>query len=241
MVLIQSGSRNKAGVNSVAESIAEIVSQLGLALTTIPLEDYGKMLVAATPSAHENDAILLIGHMDTVFPADTDFKWFCQDDEKIYGPGVADMKGGLVVGLWTLKTLTNADELKSIPLRFIFNPDEEVGSPVSSPIISSEARRSVAAFVLECGGSNGGVVSERKGRIGVHIETLSNRLKEPVPSSDWFRTRLLFWALILSSNFAKGAPMPISLPRRGHRSSTAWGPAVIRTTAIGNLSSNRAL
>jgi glutamate carboxypeptidase len=66
--------------------------------------------------------------------------------------------------------LANAGELKSIPLRFIFNPDEEIGSPVSSPIITTEARRSVAAFVLECGSLNGGVVTGRKGRIGVHIE-----------------------------------------------------------------------
>jgi glutamate carboxypeptidase len=79
------------------------------------------------------------------------------------------MKGGLAVGIFALRALAAVGRLDDIPVKFIFNSDEEIGSPVSSPIITSEAANSLAAFVLECGSLADGVVTGRKGRIGFRL------------------------------------------------------------------------
>ena len=171
LVLIQSGTYNKAGVDRVGSLIADTIEPLGLAFETIPLKSYGDILVASTPSAGDTENILLLGHMDTVFPEDTDFDWWREDEKNVYGPGVVDMKGGLVVGIYALKALEACGLLHEIPLRFIFNSDEEIGSPGSGPVIASETGRSSMAFVLECGGLENQIVTGRKGRIGIKLET----------------------------------------------------------------------
>lgn len=109
--------------------------------------------------------------MDTVFPEDTDFTWFKENEKHVYGPGVIDMKGGLVAGIYALKALSSIRMLKKIPLTFVFNSDEKIGSPTSMRIIGREARRS--AFVLECGGINGGIVTDRKVKLGFTVTVKS--------------------------------------------------------------------
>ena len=170
MVLIQSGSHNKPGVDQVAGFISQTLAPLGLELTRHPCPDHGDILLAETTAAGDRDNILLVGHMDTVFPKGTDFNWFKQDEENCYGPGVVDMKGGLVIGIFALKLLSQKGLLADIPLRFIFNPDEEIGSPVSRGLISREAKRAALALVLECGGTKGEVVTGRKGKFGFKLE-----------------------------------------------------------------------
>ncbi len=107
--------------------------------------------------------------MDTVFAADTDFTAYREDDTQAYGPGVIDMKGGLVAGIFALKALSAVDLLKRIPLVFVFNSDEEVGSRRSLALIRKEARKSACAFVLEAGGLNGEVVTARKGNLSATL------------------------------------------------------------------------
>ena len=166
IVLIQSGTFNKRGVDRVGQAIVEALAPTGMKAEEIIHEKLGNTWIFSTLAAQNNKNILLIGHMDTVFPPDTDFNWYREDAHKAYGPGVADMKGGLVVGIFALRALADLGRLNDIPIKFIFNSDEEIGSPVSSQIITSEARKSLAAFVLECGSLTEGVVTGRKGRIG---------------------------------------------------------------------------
>ena len=170
LVLIQSGSYNKAGVDGVVHLIGEVLTESDIEVKIIPQESCGNILIASSPVAGNQDNILLIGHTDTVFPEDTTFNWWREDEEKVYGPGVIDMKGGLVVGIYAFKALKQQGLFTRIPLRFIFNSDEEIGSPFSGDIIASEAKKSALAFVLECGGLSGEVVTGRKGRIGVKLE-----------------------------------------------------------------------
>ncbi|GAK54865.1 peptidase M20 [Candidatus Vecturithrix granuli] len=170
LVLIQSGSYNKPGVDQVVRLIQDVLAADDIAVREIPQENYGAILIASSRAAGEKNNILLIGHTDTVFPQNTNFNWWREDHEKAYGPGVIDMKGGLVTGIYALKALKHVGLLDRIPIRFIFNPDEEIGSPCSRDIIVAEARKSVMAFVLECGGLDGQVVTGRKGYIGVKLE-----------------------------------------------------------------------
>ncbi|MFC1830277.1 M20/M25/M40 family metallo-hydrolase, partial [Thermodesulfobacteriota bacterium] len=170
MVLIQSGSYNKKGVDRVSNLIKTFFQSNGTSCRVIEQTKLGNHLVVKSHCVERFEKqILLVGHMDTVFPKDTDFNWYKEDTVKCYGPGVVDMKGGLVTGIFALKTLDSIGLLKKIPLTFIFNSDEEIGSPSSREIIKKEANNSACAFVLECGGLKGEVVTGRKGNLVIKL------------------------------------------------------------------------
>ena len=107
--------------------------------------------------------------MDTIFPEGSSFNGWRMDEERFYGPGVIDMKGGLIVGIFALKALAALGLLKDLPVTWLFNSEEEVGSPVSRTLFRAEAGRAAMAFVLECGGMKGEVVTGRKGRVGLKL------------------------------------------------------------------------
>ena len=169
LVLIQSGTRNKAGVDRVCREIYNLLEPLSLDRRILPQETYGDLLIASVPSGEDGRRILLAGHMDTIFPADTAFCGWREDETHFYGPGVIDMKGGLVVGLFALKALATLGLLKDLPITWIFNSEEEIGSPVSRPLFLTEAKRSAMAFVLEAGGMKGQIVTGRKGRLELRL------------------------------------------------------------------------
>ena len=173
IVKIQSGSHNKAGIDRTAMAISHAFQGIDVSTETVEQQLQGNNLVirsSAQPSA--NKQVLLVGHMDTVFPEDTDFNWYKADNDKSYGPGVVDMKGGLVVGIYALKALAELGLLGQIPITFIFNSDEEIGSRSSVDLIQKEANSSAFAFVLEAGGLENEVVTGRKGNLTIelHIE-----------------------------------------------------------------------
>jgi glutamate carboxypeptidase len=106
--------------------------------------------------------LLLIGHMDTVFePGTVGERPFRIDGERATGPGVSDMKGGLLAGLHALAVLQSLGRRPSVT--FVANPDEEIGSPFSTPHIRRLAAEHDAVLVLECARANGDIVSARKG------------------------------------------------------------------------------
>jgi len=171
MVLIQSGSHNKEGVDRVARLIQSIFQSNTVSCRTMEQTKFGNHLIVRSLCKKRFDKqILLVGHMDTVFPKNTDFNWYRENSTHCYGPGVIDMKGGLVVGIFALKALDSKGLLKKNPITFIFNSDEEIGSPGSGDLIKSEAKKSACAFVLECGGLEGEVVTGRKGNLSVKLD-----------------------------------------------------------------------
>ena len=106
--------------------------------------------------------LLLIGHMDTVFEAGTVAERpFRVEGDRAFGPGVTDMKAGLLAGFHAIRALQSAGARPSVT--YVCNPDEEIGSPFSSPHIRALVPQHDAAFVLECARANGDIVSARKG------------------------------------------------------------------------------
>ncbi len=172
LVLIQSGTGNKTGVDRVGECITSVLAELDLRCVRIGNRDLGDHLLFSTPACGKNGTkkILLTGHMDTVFPKDCGFNGYEDDGEKITGPGVIDMKGGLVTMIYTVKALAAHNLLGEIPLTLFFNSDEEIGSPSSAPLLRDEAGRSCCALVFECGGLNGEVVTGRRGKRGYRLQ-----------------------------------------------------------------------
>lgn len=167
LVLLPSYSRFKAGVDAVGRGIASSLQGTGMALEVVRESEVGDQLIFRSPACRlGKPSILMIGHMDTVYPVDTSFDWYKDDGARVSGPGVIDMKGGLVAAIFSLKALASCRLLETIPLTLICNSDEEIGSPASEPLIRTEAKRSLLAMGFECGGLGGEVVTGRKGKAG---------------------------------------------------------------------------
>lgn len=170
MVRIQSGTYNKQGVDRMARLITSAFQSNAVSCQVLEQDTFGNHLVVRSLCEKRFDKqILLSGHMDTVFPEDTEFNWYKEESTHCFGPGVIDMKGGLVAGIFALKALDNEKLLTKIPVKFFFNSDEEIGSPSSRDHIQKEARNSAFAFVLETGGRNGEIVTGRKGNLSLEL------------------------------------------------------------------------
>jgi glutamate carboxypeptidase len=176
LVNIDCGSYTPDGVNEVGRWVAGFLSGLGADIDIRPDPEgrFGNTIVATIDGGKGGARVLLIGHMDTVFdPGTAAARPFRIDDGTAYGPGVTDMKSGLLAGLYAIKAII--EEFDGVPferLTFIANPDEEVGSPSSSAHIRDVAADVDACLVLECARANGDIVSARKGildtRMTVH-------------------------------------------------------------------------
>lgn len=164
LVTVNSYTRNKPGGDAVGDLLVQGAEELGLVVRRIPSELYADHLVFATKAAAESaeGATVLVGHHDTVFPAGS-FEGFVRDGELVRGPGVLDMKGGLVVMLEALRALREVGLLDALPLRMIVVGDEEIGSPEGRAVIQREAEGARAALVFEAGRAFDRVITARKG------------------------------------------------------------------------------
>lgn len=107
--------------------------------------------------------MLLVGHYDTVFGADDPFQAVTVTDEQILGPGVADMKGGLLVLKTALEQLEQSPMASGVGWELLFNPDEELGSVGSAPVLAEAARDKDVGFIFEPSFPDGGLAGGRKG------------------------------------------------------------------------------
>jgi glutamate carboxypeptidase len=170
LVSVNSHSLNKRGVDAVARLLRTEAENAGFAVEVHGGSRLGDNMVFYSKACGESESrILLCGHMDTVFPPDSGFTTYSEDAERAYGPGVIDMKGGLVAGLYALKALDAHGALDDLPVAFVFNSDEEIGSPDSRELILEEAKRAAMALVFECSGPEGETVTGRKGKAGFRL------------------------------------------------------------------------
>jgi len=171
VVSIDSGSYNKSGIDAVGACFARFFADHDIATTTVTGERSGNVVRAQVgAAASANASILLMGHQDTVFPeGEAARRPFRIADGRAYGPGVADMKAGLVMHAFVLAAFRHAGAL-STPLVALFTSDEEIGSPFSRPIIEAEARAARVALNAEPGRPSGNVVTGRKGGVFMRCE-----------------------------------------------------------------------
>lgn len=174
---INSGSDNTAGVNRVGESMAEHFAALGVTAQRHTLD-------AATQISDDGEArprplgdafvftqrpqapvqVLLAGHLDTVFAEDHAFQHVRElPDNCLNGPGVADLKGGLIVMYTALAAIENSPWRERIGWQVVLNPDEEIGSPGSAPLLAEAAQQAQAGLVFEPSMPDGSLAGARKG------------------------------------------------------------------------------
>ena len=205
------GSYTKAGVDAIGRWTAERLRALGGRVTNYPNDqDLGETVIAEIPGMDPAGPILLcIGHMDTVFEEGTaDAHTFEIQAGIATGPGVTDMKSGLLSGLYAIAALRKA--LGGLPLAkliFIANPDEEIGSPVSSPHIRRLAAGVDACLVLECARANGDIVSSRKGNLDLVI-TVTGRAAHAGVEPEKGRSAILEAARIVTELHALNSRWP---------------------------------
>lgn len=170
LVNIDSGSRVPGGAAKIADYFENKYRDLGLEVKRFVINDFGApMLQVRNRPETDHLDLLFLGHMDTVFPeGEAERRPFRQDGEFAYGPGVADMKAGLLSTYYLIKALM--EEGIDASFCVLMNSDEEISSVDSQEWIKEMASLSDVTFIMEPGRKNGAYVNERKGLARYRVE-----------------------------------------------------------------------
>jgi glutamate carboxypeptidase len=160
LVEIESPSTDPEGVRSLARRLAAELDGLGLRTELLPVPEAGPVLRAR--SASSGRRVMLLGHLDTVWPGGTlAARPVRIEGDRLYGPGSYDMKAGLVVVVFALRALADRGPLP--PVCVFFTPLEEVGCERYRALMEEEMRGSTAVLDFEPAWPGGAVKTGRKG------------------------------------------------------------------------------
>lgn len=160
LIETESPSQDRSAVNRVGDLVAEHALKLGATVELIQNVETGDHVLSKWGSG--DDGILLLCHMDTVFPIGTLAKMpYREADGKIFGPGTLDMKAGIVIALAAIEDAQKAGLTR--PLTLLCTSDEEIGSLSSRDLIQTLARESSLVLVLEGALLDGSLKTWRKG------------------------------------------------------------------------------
>jgi len=174
---INSGSHNEAGLRAMRAQLCTAFAPLPGVISEPHLQpgklvepngrisdiDYEPaMLLQVRPEA--DIQIVLTGHYDTVFPQDSHFQTTRHlGEDKLGGPGVADMKGGILVMLEALKAFETTNHAYKVGYSVLLSPDEEIGSPGSAPLLAALGRKAHIGLTYEPALADGSLAGARKG------------------------------------------------------------------------------
>ena len=162
-----SGTLDREDVAAVAALCAEDFSSLGFSTQLIAGNRYGPAMRAVIGQGKKQ--LMLMGHMDTVFPHDICVPFTDLGDGRAKGSGIMDMKGGIVAMLYGLAKALPHIDLDAVRLCVLLNPDEEIGSPESHSLILETAEASFAALSFEPSGPDRRLTCARKGVTSVLV------------------------------------------------------------------------
>lgn len=168
------GTHNKAGVDVVTRYVRERMRAFGAEVIDFPQEKFGDMVYARW-RGRGRARIVMIGHLDTVYADGTAAQLpFHRLGARLKGPGVNDMKAGVLSGLYAVRAIVHAGWDQFAEIGLFCNSEEEVGSPVSRTLYPQFVRGAEAALVLEPARENGAIVSARKG-VGQYTFTVHGK------------------------------------------------------------------
>lgn len=165
LVNIDSDSNDREGVGQVGQILAKKYRDIGLYVET-----FDNCTCIQAKSHPETDFdVLLVGHMDTVFPKGTvSRRPYREDAEYAYGPGVADMKAGLVMILHLVRKLRETNP--ELRICIANDGDEETDSALSYDWMKALSSRTHYAYVFEPGRPGNGFIKSRKGYVGIEVD-----------------------------------------------------------------------
>lgn len=149
LVRVESPSEDPAAINVAQELVAKWALALGGRVRRHRQKKFGDVYeLRFGPRSSKRRPILMLGHLDTVWPSGTlkAMPWR-EAEGKIFGPGTLDMKSGVMMALTAVSVLRELELLR--PVTLLLNSEEEIGSPISRPITERLAKESSAVFVLE--------------------------------------------------------------------------------------------
>lgn len=163
LVNIDCGTYTKTGVDAVGRIMRERFQEFGAEVQVFAQEQYGDCVYGRW-RGQGTARIVMIGHMDTVYSEGTVSQFaFRKLAGRLLGPGVNDMKSGLLAGLYAAHAIARAGFDQFAEIGLFCNTEEEVGSPISKPLYSQFAKGANAALILEAARESGAIVSARKG------------------------------------------------------------------------------
>jgi glutamate carboxypeptidase len=162
LVEIESGSYDRSGVNQAGNFMTAELGRLGFEFEQIAYPNIGD-IIYAQKSFSGRGRLLILGHLDTVWPAGTLKGWpfSFQPGGFATGPGIGDMKGGLIVALNAIGAVQACNLCKLESISFMLISDEELGSPISRALIEKKGREADWVLVMEPGRGDNGVVTSR--------------------------------------------------------------------------------
>jgi len=166
-VEIETPSHDGVAVNKLVDVVQSDLTRIGAQTLRTPGRDgFGDILEARAPWGGENEpGILIVGHLDTVHPigALATTHVFRREGDTVYGPGIYDMKAGSYLACYALQHFVREGRRTTLPVRILYVPEEEVGSPTSRAAIEAAARKSKYVLVMEPARDGGKCVTARKG------------------------------------------------------------------------------
>ncbi|MCZ2095741.1 MAG: M20 family metallopeptidase [Anaerolineae bacterium] len=175
LVRLESPTSSKPHVDRLSEHIADRCVALGAQVTLYPRAEVGDLRVAVWNGDAPGHPILLLAHLDTVWPVGTlETMPIRQEGGRFFGPGAVDMKAGVVVALETIRGLRERGEMPSRPIWLFLNSDEETGSTHSRDLIEDLAKQAGLVLVMEPATEEEALKTWRKG-IARYTVTLTGR------------------------------------------------------------------
>lgn len=174
LVLLESPTGDKKAVDACAAFVARELKRVGCRITIHPQKDIGDLVVAEFAPGRIKDAddeILVLGHIDTVWPLGKLAKMpFYVEGNRLYGPGVLDMKAGIVMLLSALRCLHSLNLKPQKRITVFINSAEETGHAAATDLIRRQARKASLVLCLEPALPGGALKLERKGRLVVRLD-----------------------------------------------------------------------
>lgn len=162
LVQHESPTPDKGAVDRCGRVLRRRLEAIGATVEMAASADTGDHLLATIGNGPTR--VMLLGHFDTVWPlGQLDRMPLREEDGRLYGPGIFDMKAGIAIGMLAARALLTAGRLGDRTLAMLFTGDEERGSASSRELIEQEGRRADAVFVLEPSLPGGAVKTARKG------------------------------------------------------------------------------
>lgn len=174
IVNLESPSNDRKAVNACSSYVVEEFKKTGAKVIRLPQKEIGNLYIveySASRSKEKKKQILLLTHIDTVWPVGKINKMpFYVTENKIFGPGVLDMKSSLVMAIFSLKALNELNIQPKKEIVIFINSAEEIGSEKSYEVIRDLSKKSACVLCLEPSLPGGGLKIQRKGRFVISLE-----------------------------------------------------------------------